>query len=438
MAENEAEARDELVRGFLTRYPREAAGELERLPVTGILDLVNRIPPAAAANLVAGLHRHTAVEVLSAMTDERFVHVFGEIDLMEGTALLSRMDKEELSRRLDQLPARTASAFRQLISYPPESAGHLMDPRVLIFRREEPVQRVLDQVRRIEGRRITDVCITDEKGRLEGVVELQDIAAAKPDLRLAEIMDPEPLKIHAMSPHDDVVAFMDKGRLASLPVVDWEGRLLGIIRYSTLVDTAQYTISDDMQTMFGAGRDERALSRASFAVRKRLPWLEINLVTAFLAAFVVGLFEDTISRITALAVFLPVVAGQSGNTGSQALAVSARGLALREIQARHWPKIIRKECTVGLINGLAVALTTALVAYIWMSSVGLSVIIGSSMVISMVVAGACGALIPIILQTLGQDPAQSSSIFLTTVTDVVGFLSFLGLAALLAGYFGLG
>ena len=145
-----------------------------------------------------------------------------------------------------------------------------------------------------------------------------------------------------------------------------------------------------------------------------------------------GLFEDTIARITALAVFLPVVAGQSGNTGSQALAVTMRGLALREILTRHWFRVARKEFFVGFFNGFAIAITTAFVALIWMRSLGLSLVIGTAMVFSMIIAGIAGAVIPMVLKAFGQDPAQSSSIILTTVTDVVGFLSFLGLAALLS------
>jgi magnesium transporter len=184
--------------------------------------------------------------------------------------------------------------------------------------------------------------------------------------------------------------------------------------------------------MFGAGKDERALSKVSLAIRKRLPWLEINLGTAFLAAAVVGMFEDTIAKITALAVFLPVVAGQSGNTGSQALAVTMRGLALREILTRHWFRVARKELFVGFTNGLAIALTTAVVAFIWMRSLGLSLVIGTAMVFSMIIAGIAGAVIPMMLKAFGQDPAQSSSIILTTVTDVIGFMSFLGLARLLS------
>ena len=165
-----------------------------------------------------------------------------------------------------------------------------------------------------------------------------------------------------------------------------------------------------------------------FAIRKRLPWLQINLATAFLASAVVGIFEDTIATITILAVFLPVVAGQSGNTGSQALAVTMRGLALREIRTRHWFRVASKEILVGFINGCAVAFTTSIIVFFWASSFGLAMVIAVSLIVSMAVAGLSGAVIPIILKSLGQDPAQSSSIILTTVTDVVGFMSFLGLA----------
>jgi magnesium transporter len=172
-------------------------------------------------------------------------------------------------------------------------------------------------------------------------------------------------------------------------------------------------------------------------VKKRLPWLQINLATAFLAASIVGIFEDTIAQVTVLAVFLPVVAGQSGNTGSQALAVTMRGLALREIHTNQWWRVARKEVAVGFINGIAVAFTTSLIAYFWASSFGIALVIGTSMVLSMVIAGFSGAVVPIVLQAFGQDPAQSSSIVLTTVTDIMGFLSFLGLATALGSVLGI-
>jgi magnesium transporter len=209
--------------------------------------------------------------------------------------------------------------------------------------------------------------------------------------------------------------------------------LFGVIRLEVLLRTLLDVTSRDLQIMVGACREERALSPVGFAVRKRLLWMEINLVTAFLAASVVGLFESTIAQFTALAVLLPVVAGQSGNAGAQALAVAMRGLALREIRARHWLRLMFKEMRVGAINGVVVALTTALGVFVWSGSWGLSLIIATSMVLSMAIACTAGALVPMILTRLGQDPAQSSSIILTTVTDVAGFFSFLGIATLLAG-----
>jgi magnesium transporter len=175
-------------------------------------------------------------------------------------------------------------------------------------------------------------------------------------------------------------------------------------------------------------RDERALSGPWFAVRKRLPWLQINLLTAFLAAAVVGIFESTIAKFTALAVLLPVVAGQSGNAGAQALAVTMRGLVLREIGLRQWRQVLGKEAAAGLLNGFAVAATTALGVYVWSGSLGLVLVISAAMVISMIAAGVAGALVPVLLHRFGQDPATASSIILTTVTDVVGFFSFLGIA----------
>jgi magnesium transporter len=185
-----------------------------------------------------------------------------------------------------------------------------------------------------------------------------------------------------------------------------------------------------MQAMVGVSRDERALSSPLVAMRKRLPWLNINLLTAFLAAAVVGLFENTIAQFTALAVLLPVVAGQSGNTGAQALAVIMRGLALREIQVRHWRRVLLKEVLAGALNGIAIAIVTGLGVLIWSKSIGLALVIGVAMIISMALAGLSGGAIPLVLTRLGQDPAQSASILLTTVTDVVGFFSFLGLATL--------
>jgi magnesium transporter len=352
---------------------------------------------------------------------------------MTAAALLARMDGEIRRRRIAPLDPALAKELADLMAYPADVAGGLMDPRVTAFRGQTTVREALARIRGPGHRRIQDVFVVDEEGRLTGAIGLPELALAEPGTRLESLAAGEPVRVQALAPREDVVAVAEAGRVASVPVVDLSGRLLGVIRPGDLVAATQEQASADIQTMVGVSADERALSRPSFAVRKRLPWLQINLATAFLAASVVGLFESTIAQFTALAVLLPVVAGQSGNTGAQALAVTMRGLALREVRVRHWARIGGKELVVGAINGVAVAAVTSLGVWLWSGSTGLAAVMGVSMVCSMVVAGLAGASVPMALTVLGQDPAAASSIILTTVTDVVGFLTFLGFATLASG-----
>ncbi len=421
-----------LIHGFFKRYPSESAGHLNALPVNEVLRLLQTEKVSVAAKVFIHLNPDVADKVLSGMKDLFFMGLFSELDPVQGAVILARLDKTLIQKRLALLPENLAKEYRELISYPPETAGYLMDPRVTVFKPGDTIAQVLTHIRAIGDRRIIDLCVVDEEGILIGTVPLQHVAVAQPSQPLEELLQRDPVTVHMLDPKEDIVQLLEDRKVATLPVTNLDGKLLGVIRHDALVVAAQQDASQDLQSMFGAGRDERALSKVSFAILKRLPWLEINLATAFLAATVVGLFEDTIAKFTALAIFLPVVAGQSGNTGSQALAVTMRGLALREIRARHWFRVAAKEVAVGFFNGVIIALTTGFVVYWWMSSMGLALVIAASMIFSMVIAGLSGALIPILLQSVGQDPAQSSSIILTTVTDIVGFMSFLGLATLFA------
>jgi len=325
-----------------------------------------------------------------------------------------------------------ARELAELASYPEESAGRVMDPRVSPLRAGSSVAAALARLRAIRRSGLRELFVVDDEGRLAGRVEIQDLAVADPSASLREITRGVIAAVKDLDPREDVVAALQQHPITTLPVVNHAGRFLGVIRQPELVAALEKEASLDIQTMVGASRDERALSGPGFAVRKRLPWLQINLITAFLAAAVVGLFEGTIAKVTALAVLLPVVAGQSGNAGAQALAVTMRALVLREISLRHWPRVLAKEAAAGLLNGLAVAATTALGVYLWSRSPGLVMVISMSMVISMVAASIAGAMVPVLLHRFGQDPATASSIILTTVTDVVGFFSFLGIATLFA------
>jgi magnesium transporter len=388
--------------------------------------------PRAAVRAWQALAPDVAREVLERLPEPFAAQLLAESEPAASVAVLAQLDAEERARRLDQLDAQVARELAELASYPEESAGRLMDPRVSPLRAGSSVAEALARLRAIQRSGLRELFVVDDEGRLAGRVEIQDLAVADPSASLREITRGVIAAVKDLDPREDVVAALQQHPITTLPVLNHAGRFLGVIRQPELVAALEKEASLDIQTMVGASRDERALSGPGFAVRKRLPWLQINLLTAFLAAAVVGLFEGTIAKVTALAVLLPVVAGQSGNAGAQALAVTMRALVLREISLRHWPQVLVKEAAAGLMNGLAVAATTALGVYLWSRSLGLVMVISVSMVISMIVAGIAGAMVPVLLHRFGQDPATASSIILTTVTDVVGFFSFLGIATLFA------
>jgi magnesium transporter len=318
------------------------------------------------------------------------------------------------------------------MTYPADSAGGLMDAHVAALRADTTAGSALEGLRAARTRGFRSVFLVDDEQRPHASVEIQELALADPERRLGEMSRPISVAVSAIDPRDSIVELLQERHLDELPVLDVHGRLIGVVRARDVVRAAREASSADLQMMVGVGKDEKALSPVHFAVRKRLLWMTINLGTAFLAASVVGIFESTIAQFTALAVLLPVVAGQSGNAGAQALAVTMRGLSLHEIGVREWPRVLLKEFGVGIVNGIAIAITTAAGVYVWSGSQGLALVISIAMVLSMTIACVAGALVPIALTRLGQDPAQSSSILLTTVTDVAGFMSFLGIATLLS------
>lgn len=419
---------------YLLDYPREAARRLERLPAEDIAAVFTSQPLHALMPVWRGLTSDIEQAVLPLLPAKIARHILTELEPTEAVALLNRVGEDRRSEYLALLNPEIADELRASMARLPDSAGALMDPRFLAFDAALPVAEALRRLRRAGRRSVREIYLVGDGGRLEGRVEIQDLALAEPERLLTDLRQPIIAVVDDSVPREEVVEALEQHEtLTELPVIDFSGRLIGVIHQAELVNAMQEETSLDIQTMVGASKDERALSSPLFAVAKRLPWLQINLLTAFLAASVVGLFEGVISKYTALAVLLPVVAGQSGNAGAQALAVTMRGLMLREISIRHWPRVVAKEVGVGLLNGLGIAATTAIGVYVWSRSFGLVLVIATAMVISMVAAGFAGALVPIMLRRFGQDPAQSSSIILTTVTDVVGFFSFLGIATLFSG-----
>lgn len=436
MEHKEKIAQQSLIHGFLDLYPMEAALKLDSFPVEKNLHYLQSISTESALEVFARLNPDVAAEVLEEMDDELFVQLFTRIDTHLGARLLSRLNHQDVQNKLSLLPALVSRELKEFMTYKPDSAGYLMEAAVTSFYGENTVKDVLKKIRKLGNKKISSVYVIDESGSLLGELSLQLIAVSLPDQKVKNLMQTS-LGVNVYASREDVVEIMEKGKFVQIPVIDINNKLIGVIKNEALIDASKQEATEDIQAMFGAGREEHALSKISVAVKSRLPWLHVNLATAFLASVIVGLFEDTIAKITILAVFLPVVAGQSGNTGSQALAVTMRGLALREIRISQWLKVAKKEIMVGLINGVVVAFVTSIIVFFWASSVGIALVIGASMIISMMIAGFSGAIIPVALKSLGQDPATSSSIILTTVTDICGFLSFLGLASALSGILGI-
>ncbi|WP_455207365.1 magnesium transporter [Kaarinaea lacus] len=428
----ELAAEKALTRSYMLDFPFEAAQIMESMPAQDIAEILEEQVISIVLPLWQYFAADVAEHVFFQLTEIRQRQLLTELDPTLSVKILNRASRSKVESLLALLDKHVANELRALLEFPEDSAGRLMDPRAINLRPHMTVEEAQSKLRSFKPKAVNEVYSVDDEGVLVGRVAIQEIAIADPDTQIQDIMVPVLTYVQALDPKEEVVDKLERYKLNSIPVVDFNMQLIGVIRSARLLKALQEEMSVDIQTMVGASKDERALSKTSFAVAKRLPWLHINLLTAFLASAVVGMFESTIAQFTALAVLLPVVAGQSGNAGAQSLAVTMRGLALREISLRHWPRVVFKEVNVGLLNGIAIALTTALCVYFWSRSLGLSLVIAIAMVISMIAAGFSGAVIPITLRRFGQDPAQSSSIILTTVTDVVGFFSFLGTATILA------
>lgn len=413
------------------RYPAEAVRELEQLKTDEMREILGSQPVSNTLKIWERISPQLAAKVLEELPLDYAAELMKLIDPNHGASiLLAITDEETRGRIIDATDHTAANDLKRALSYEPDSAGALMEARVMYFRPHMKINEVLNVLRARPRRAYRKLYTVDDDNHLLGMIDIEDLALSDHNATLAQIESVPPVVISATTGREELVSIFEKYKASDLPVIDFENRFIGVLRYHTLLEATLQESSADLQTMVGVSKDERALSPARFAIKKRLPWLQINLLTAFMAAAVVGVFESTIAQFTALAVLLPVVAGQSGNTGAQALAVTMRGLALKEIYPRMWVRVLFKESSVGFWNGLAVALTTGAGVYIWSQSFGLTLVIFLSMILSMVIASMSGAVIPILLTITGQDPAQSSSIFLTTVTDIAGFFSFLGIATL--------
>jgi magnesium transporter len=419
---------------FLKLHPADLADRLQRLSQEEAVALLQQLPTETAAAVLAEVEKEKLPDFLPVFPTPQLAEILQRLPSDEVVDLLQHLPATRRREALTALPPARAGEIKSLLRYPEDSAGGIMDDRFITVRDDMTIEQARELLRsRGQEERVEDVAYlyaTDAEQRLVGIVSLRDLVFRRAERRVGDIMNREVKFLRASDDQEAVARQFEHYHYLGLPVLDAEGRLVGVVKASDALEIARQEATEDMQLMVGLSGEERALTPWRKSVKRRLPWLYVNMLTAFGAASVVGFFEDTIARWTVLVVFMPLVAGMGGNAGSQTLVVIIRDLALGELAPGDGRRVLLKEIGVGLMNGLAIGVVVGGLGYLWKGSWELGVIVGCAMVLNLAMAGLAGVLIPYGLKACKVDPALASSIFVTTVTDVAGFFFFLGLAAL--------
>lgn len=369
---------------------------------------------------------------LENLSAEDVANIIAELESDDAIELIENLDEVFQKEIIRKLSAKTRLAVEEGLSFPEESAGRLMQREVVAVPQFWTVGKTIDYLRAASSdlpEEFFDIFVIDPSYHVRGHIPLNRLVRGKRSDKIEEMSLEETQTIPATMDQEEVAHLFRRDNLMSAPVTDEEGRLLGVITIDDVIDVIDEEAQEDILKL--AGVEHGDLYRAVLSTTgKRFRWLFVNLLTAIAASIVISFFDATIEEIVALAVLMPIVASMGGNAGTQALTVAVRALATKELSGANTARIIWKETLVGSLNGLAFALISGFVAAFWFTNLMLGAVIATAMIINLVVAGAFGAAIPIVLERTGSDPAVASTVFLTTITDIVGFFAFLGLAAL--------
>jgi len=374
------------------------------------------------------------LKILEALPADTLAEGIGELDSDDAVYILEDLDEREQAAILEQLSHSDRVQLQRSLDYPEESAGRLMQTDFIAVPPFWSVGQTIDYMREAEDLPDTfhEIFVVDPGFRLIGTMPLDKLLRTKRGTKISAIMQEDVYPFTATEDREEVARSFERYNLVSAGVVDDAGRLVGMIMVDDIVDVIQEEAEEDLRALAGVGDEE--ISDAVLAVaRPRFVWLVVNLATAILASVVISLFENTIEAMVALAVLMPIVASMGGNAGTQTMTVAVRALATQELDARNIWRVLRREVLVSLLNGIALAVLIGIAATLWFSSAGLGIVIALAIVVNMIFAGLSGLLIPVVLEKLDVDPAIASSVFVTTVTDVVGFFAFLWIAALWFG-----
>jgi len=441
---------EELVVDALDKGDTEAARALiNDLHYTDIADLLERVDDDQRAHLVEVIRHEFDAEILPDLDDairDEVIELLGiedvaaamvELDSDDAVEVLEELDAHDQKRVLDAIPENERAILQEGLSYPEDSAGRLMQRELVTVPTFWTIGDTIDYMRKnadSEDNPLPDqfyvLYVVDPSHKPVGRVGLDQVLRTRRPVKLADIMATDLKTVPATADQEDVAFLFRQRDLVSAPVVDDSGRLVGAITIDDIVDVIDEEHEEDIMRMGGV-REHDLYDAVIDTARSRFSWLVINLLTAIVASAVIGLFDATIEEMVALAILMPIVASMGGNAGTQTLTVAVRSIAMKEITATNASRLIGKELMVGVFNGLVFAVLAGVVTWGWFGNPLLGAVVGMAMIVNMIVAGVAGTVIPIVLDRMDVDPAVASGVFLTTITDVVGFFVFLGLAGLI-------
>ncbi len=421
----------EFQRRLARMHPADIAFVLERLPTDDRLELWALVDAERRGGVLLELADGVRDSLIAAMPQREIVDAAEHLETDEIAYLVPSLPQETVAALLSSLDQRERHKVREMLAFPEGTVGALMDIEMVTVRDDVVIEVVLRYLRRHEELPdpFDQVFVVDRDGVLVGILRLKDLLTHDPDRPVAEVMLREPLTFSTHDPASDAVGVFERYDLVSAPVVNLHQRLTGVLHFAAVMDFISEQAESQQLKQVGLTEDEDLFAPVMDSARNRWPWLGLNLLTALVASRVIGAFEATIQQQVALAALMPVVASIGGNTGNQTVALVIRGMALEQIVASSLWVVVRKELAIALVNGLLWGSVVALAALLFYRQPALSLVMGSAVAVNLLIASLAGVFIPLALKQTGRDPVLGSSVLLTFVTDAMGFLVFLGLAA---------
>ncbi len=417
---------------------------LDELQAGEIADLIESVPEPEREKVWELVPEEAAGEVLADLGEKARASLAEDLPKEQVIAVAEAMDLPDLTQVIDELPAELSESImvalplevrervEEVLAYPEGTVGRIMHPEVAVIRPDVSLDVVLRYLRQRKAipQQTDGLMVIDRDNNYLGKLSYTALLTSDPAMTVSEVMLPEADSVRADTPETDLAILFERRDLVSVAVLDDGDKLVGVVTADDVLDIVREQADQQILNMAGLEEEEDLFAPVLPSAKRRAVWLGINLITAFLAAWVIGLFEATIDKIVALAVLMPIVASMGGIAGSQTLTLAIRGLALGQISSANTRWLAFKEIGVGMLNGVFWAVVVGAIAFVWFGSVGIGLVISAAMVLNLLAAALSGVAIPLILDRLGIDPALSGAVVLTTVTDVVGFMSFLGLATL--------